>query len=292
MLHFLTQSRQGYCVHFASAAAVMLRALDIPARYVSGYVAVVQGGRADVPDSAAHAWVEYYLDGFGWLPLEATPGFARETSVLPEALLSGEGVPENGESNAASRDTASSETEGRKEQGADPAVNGPDRAPGTERSEEEPGGARPGHVGTGGRGGGFVAAAGAGAVAAGAARIGGCRMAAPPPCVGAQGAQDAGPCPQPGGAGHVGLSGTAVPGRCAAARASEGTGGKSKVQQSCADTGGAWGADRICRPMRGPTGERERAAAPFLGKMDLMPVLTAERKEKASEWSMSKLQRR
>ena len=260
VLHFLTQSRQGYCVHFASAAAVMLRALDIPARYVSGYVAVVQGGRADVPDSAAHAWVEYYLDGFGWLPLEATPGFARETSVLPEALLSGEGVPENGESNAASRDTASSETEG--------------------------------HVGAGGRGGGFVAAAGAGAVAAGAARIGGCRMAAPPPCVGAQGAQDAGPCPQPGGAGHVGLSGTAVPGRCAAARASEGTGGKSKVQQSCADTGGAWGADRICRPMRGPTGERERAAAPFLGKMDLMPVLTAKRKEKASEWSMSKLQRR
>ena len=63
VLHFLTQSRQGYCVHFASAAAVMLRALDIPARYVSGYVAVVQGGRADVPDSAAHAWVEYYLDG-------------------------------------------------------------------------------------------------------------------------------------------------------------------------------------------------------------------------------------
>ena len=140
--HFFSQGR-GYCVHFASAAAVMLRALDIPARYVSGYVAVVQGGRADVPDSAAHAWVEYYLDGFGWLPLEATPGFARETSVLPEELLSGEGVPENGESNAASRDTASSETEGRKEQGADPAVNGPDRAPGTERSEEEPGGARP-----------------------------------------------------------------------------------------------------------------------------------------------------
>ena len=48
----------------------------------------------------------------------------------------------------------------------------------------------------------------------------------------------------------------------------------------------------LCRPMRGPTGEGERAAAPFLGKMDLMPVLTAKRKEKASEWSMSKLQRR
>ena len=43
VLHFLTQSRQGYCVHFASAAAVMLRALDIPARYVSGYVAVGTG---------------------------------------------------------------------------------------------------------------------------------------------------------------------------------------------------------------------------------------------------------
>lgn len=72
---FLREGR-GYCMHFATAATLMLRAMGVPARYVSGYVAdTAAGKRVDVPDSNAHAWVEIYVDGYGWHPVEVTPGF-------------------------------------------------------------------------------------------------------------------------------------------------------------------------------------------------------------------------
>lgn len=72
--YFLTQSRRGYCMHFASAATLLLRSIGIPARYVSGYaITADQPGTIEAPDSAAHAWVEIYLDGYGWHPVEVTP---------------------------------------------------------------------------------------------------------------------------------------------------------------------------------------------------------------------------
>ena len=75
--YFLTESHRGYCMHFASAATLMLRAIGIPARYVTGYVAdVPPSGHVNVPDSAAHAWVEIYIDGYGWEPIEVTPAYA------------------------------------------------------------------------------------------------------------------------------------------------------------------------------------------------------------------------
>ena len=71
--------RRGYCMHFASAGVLMLRLLGIPARYVTGYsVEVPETGIAEVPDSAAHAWVEVYLAGYGWYPVEMTPGYSGE----------------------------------------------------------------------------------------------------------------------------------------------------------------------------------------------------------------------
>lgn len=74
--YFLTESHRGYCMHFASAATLMLRYLDVPARYVSGFVADVQRGRMiTVPDYNAHAWVEIYLPNYGWYPVEVTPGY-------------------------------------------------------------------------------------------------------------------------------------------------------------------------------------------------------------------------
>lgn len=84
-LYFLTESQAGYCVHFATAAATMCRALGIPARYASGYRATVSevGTITDVTDEDTHAWAEIYLSGFGWLPLEATPGFG-ESLTLPQ----------------------------------------------------------------------------------------------------------------------------------------------------------------------------------------------------------------
>lgn len=77
--YFLTQSRAGYCMHFASASVLLLRSRGIPARYVEGYL-VNDGdfgpdGWADVKDSRAHAWAEIYVDGVGWIPVESTPGY-------------------------------------------------------------------------------------------------------------------------------------------------------------------------------------------------------------------------
>lgn len=84
--YFLGTSKQGYCMHYASASVMILRELGVPARYVSGYVATNywQDGttmkfESVVKDSAAHAWVEIYLEGFGWVPVEVTNGY----SVIP-----------------------------------------------------------------------------------------------------------------------------------------------------------------------------------------------------------------
>ena len=74
--YFLTESHRGYCMHYASAVTLMLRAAGIPARYVSGFAAEVSSGRQTrIPDRAAHAWVEVW-NGFGWYPVEVTPADA------------------------------------------------------------------------------------------------------------------------------------------------------------------------------------------------------------------------
>lgn len=80
---FLEESETGYCIHFASSAAVLLRAAGIPSRYVTGYAISVRAGQAtQVRLANAHAWVEYYLPGTGWVILEATPS-ASDTPENP-----------------------------------------------------------------------------------------------------------------------------------------------------------------------------------------------------------------
>lgn len=69
---FLNDSDTGYCMHFANATALMLRALNIPARYVTGYCVNIVDGKAIVTSDNAHAWVEYYDTNIGWIPLDAT----------------------------------------------------------------------------------------------------------------------------------------------------------------------------------------------------------------------------
>ena len=70
---WLVENGRGYCVHFATTAAVLLRAAGIPARLVTGYAVQVQAGvRRTVTGEDAHAWVEYW-DGEAWRILEATP---------------------------------------------------------------------------------------------------------------------------------------------------------------------------------------------------------------------------
>jgi len=76
---FLKDSATGYCIHFASAAAVLLRAAGVPSRYITGYMVEVEPGvRKVVSEDMAHAWVEYLDPNRGWTILEATPS-APET---------------------------------------------------------------------------------------------------------------------------------------------------------------------------------------------------------------------
>ncbi len=72
---FLENGETGYCVHFATAATVLLRAAGVPARYVTGYaVDVVAGQKVTVTANQSHAWVEYLNDDNIWTVLDATPG--------------------------------------------------------------------------------------------------------------------------------------------------------------------------------------------------------------------------
>jgi transglutaminase-like putative cysteine protease/uncharacterized membrane protein YfcA len=76
---FLFEQRQGYCEHFATAYALLCRLAGIPARVVTGYSTGDYNpfsGLYEVSLSDAHAWVEIYLQGIGWVTMEPTPGFA------------------------------------------------------------------------------------------------------------------------------------------------------------------------------------------------------------------------
>ena len=73
---FLFETKTGYCQHFAGAMATLLRFNGIPARVAVGFAAGDRG-KDDmfvVTRTDAHAWVEVYFSGFGWLPFDPTPG--------------------------------------------------------------------------------------------------------------------------------------------------------------------------------------------------------------------------
>lgn len=81
--NFYGTSHEGYCIHFASAGALLLRMMSVPARYATGYVAWPEDFeydeenhcyRANITGYGGHAWVEVYDDEAGvWLPVEMTP---------------------------------------------------------------------------------------------------------------------------------------------------------------------------------------------------------------------------
>jgi hypothetical protein len=82
---FLFGTRRGYCEHYASAFAVLMRAAGVPARLVVGY----QGGELNrsgdyyiVRQSDAHAWAEIWVEGRGWLRVDPTAAVAPERIEL------------------------------------------------------------------------------------------------------------------------------------------------------------------------------------------------------------------
>lgn len=81
--NFILEHKNAHCEYFASAAVILLRALNVPARYASGYYAHESEGKGTtlVRQRDAHAWAEAWVDGTGWVTVDATPGNGR-----PDAL--------------------------------------------------------------------------------------------------------------------------------------------------------------------------------------------------------------
>ena len=74
---FVLNSRRGYCEQFSTSFAAMARSIGIPARVAVGFTpGELTEGTFHVAGRNAHAWPEVYLDGFGWVPFEPTPGRA------------------------------------------------------------------------------------------------------------------------------------------------------------------------------------------------------------------------
>ncbi|MED9813405.1 MAG: transglutaminase-like domain-containing protein [Longibaculum muris] len=74
--YFLFENKKGSCTHFASSGAMLLRCLDVPTRYVSGYIiksSDFENGKAEVSNTRSHAWIEIYVEDLGWIPVEMTP---------------------------------------------------------------------------------------------------------------------------------------------------------------------------------------------------------------------------
>ncbi len=114
--HFLLESKKGFCAHFASSATMLFRYMGIPARYVEGYAfsyadvvddgELVEGAEysdyydgysalgetalveLEIPDAYAHAWVEIYVDGAGWIVVDPTPSSTeQETTSFWDAFM-------------------------------------------------------------------------------------------------------------------------------------------------------------------------------------------------------------
>lgn len=94
---FLMENHKGYCVHYAAAGTILARYLGIPTRYCEGYLVGKDvlasasigedGYTVTLTDRQAHAWCEFYIDGYGWMPFEMTPGYygtsASESTTEP-----------------------------------------------------------------------------------------------------------------------------------------------------------------------------------------------------------------
>ncbi|MDH5424111.1 MAG: DUF3488 and transglutaminase-like domain-containing protein [Gammaproteobacteria bacterium] len=95
---FLFETREGFCEHYASAFAVLMRAAGIPSRIVLGYL----GGNLNpinnvisVDQSMAHAWNEVWIDGKGWRRIDPTAAISPErvNSGIASALQNQKDLP-------------------------------------------------------------------------------------------------------------------------------------------------------------------------------------------------------
>ena len=115
--HFLFEGKEGFCTYYASAMVIMSRTLQIPARYVRGYIMPKKTSMDDMFDDIgriigmnegffnsayhiyeryAHAWPEVYINGYGWLTFEPTSAYYASSlpSGQPDTGLPQEELPD------------------------------------------------------------------------------------------------------------------------------------------------------------------------------------------------------
>ncbi|CAH0121015.1 MULTISPECIES: transglutaminase domain-containing protein [unclassified Paenibacillus] len=131
---FLFEIKQGYCDYYSTAMVMMARSLGIPARWVKGYAPGVRegyrpemsmpqmmdetiddSGTYTVTNADAHSWAEVYFPSYGWIPVEATPGFvlpAYYDLEQPDVETSIPLVPETAETETATNAPVSSGLKG------------------------------------------------------------------------------------------------------------------------------------------------------------------------------------
>lgn len=83
--HFLLRRRQGHCEYFSTAMAILLRTHGIPTREVNGFLGGEWSDFGDylaVTQNQAHAWVEVWFPGVGWVPFDPTPAGGGASEAL------------------------------------------------------------------------------------------------------------------------------------------------------------------------------------------------------------------
>ncbi|MGZ3476782.1 MAG: transglutaminase family protein [Polyangiales bacterium] len=91
---FLFEKKRGYCEYFASSLAVLLRLEGVPTRFVTGFNVGSDnkvGEHYEVHDADAHAWVEAYVEGRGWLVADPTPA-ADYLALHPRSISRADAV--------------------------------------------------------------------------------------------------------------------------------------------------------------------------------------------------------
>ena len=110
LIYFLTENHKGYCAYYAGATLFMLRSLGIPSRIAVGFLTEDRSDKNKgwywYYANQAHAWVQVYFPGYGWLDFDTTVGNDNENRPTPQpdgtppmqppkAWLAAEGMVEN-----------------------------------------------------------------------------------------------------------------------------------------------------------------------------------------------------
>lgn len=140
LVDFLFHGKAGFCQQYASAMAVMLRAVGVPARVAIGYTSGFDSGEYRVITTEdAHAWVEAFFPGIGWLTFDPTP-LADGRGIVPTYVSENPGSVGEGSSSSDREDV--------------PGGSGPTPSPAS-RTSSPTGGTAIQSPGEGGHGGGF-----------------------------------------------------------------------------------------------------------------------------------------